>query len=355
MSNTEPRELIHAAMIGIVKDVGAIGKNQRNAAQGFNFRGIDDVYNELNHLFGKYGVYMTSEMLERVAEDKPRFKDGKEVGVTRVIEMKIRYWFHAEDGSKIATETWGEAMDTGDKATNKAEAIAHKYALLQAFLIPTADMVDPDAEVHIRERIEKAKKENAKPVKHDPVAQMSEGEMVRAAMKDANEAQVSVSIKTSSEHLITHCGSSLAASTEAQRIVKSIKADAKSFKDPDVEGRKKYVVALVDFMQTPYVSGEPAGEKAASPIGAIWQRMTDIASVIAVFHELRDRLEDAVGTEETERIYRDTLKKYGNKTASNGYRTAPEMIEARRAVESLYKEIIDAEAKMAPTLEDVPK
>jgi len=39
-------------------------------------------------------------------------------------------------------------MDSGDKASNKAFAIAHKYALLQAYMIPTADMVDPDAETH---------------------------------------------------------------------------------------------------------------------------------------------------------------------------------------------------------------
>jgi hypothetical protein len=39
-------------------------------------------------------------------------------------------------------------MDSGDKSSNKAMSVAHKYALLQAFCIPTKDIDDPDAETH---------------------------------------------------------------------------------------------------------------------------------------------------------------------------------------------------------------
>lgn len=39
-------------------------------------------------------------------------------------------------------------MDSGDKATNKAMAIAFKYACFQIFCIPTEEMKDPDAECH---------------------------------------------------------------------------------------------------------------------------------------------------------------------------------------------------------------
>ena len=37
-------------------------------------------------------------------------------------------------------------MDMGDKATNKAMAIAYKYLCFQIFCIPTEEMSDPDAE-----------------------------------------------------------------------------------------------------------------------------------------------------------------------------------------------------------------
>jgi len=37
-------------------------------------------------------------------------------------------------------------MDSGDKASNKAMAVAFKYACFQVFCIPTEDMPDPDNE-----------------------------------------------------------------------------------------------------------------------------------------------------------------------------------------------------------------
>jgi hypothetical protein len=39
-------------------------------------------------------------------------------------------------------------MDSGDKSTNKAMSAAHKYAILQAFTVPTEGDNDPDATAH---------------------------------------------------------------------------------------------------------------------------------------------------------------------------------------------------------------
>ena len=54
----------------------------------------------------------------------------------------------ADDGSKHTIRTFGEAMDSGDKATNKAMSAAFKYAAFQAFCIPTEG--DNDADAHTR-------------------------------------------------------------------------------------------------------------------------------------------------------------------------------------------------------------
>lgn len=54
----------------------------------------------------------------------------------------------AEDGSKHTIKTFGEAMDSGDKATNKAMSAAYKYACFQAFAIPTEGDNDADAHTH---------------------------------------------------------------------------------------------------------------------------------------------------------------------------------------------------------------
>lgn len=136
--------LIHAKMASILKASSHIGKDQQNRQQGFRYRGIDDVYNALHGLFGTHGIYCTSEILEKQREEKTS-RGGAKLLYTC---LRIKYTFWAEDGSSTSTVVEGEGMDSGDKSSNKAMAVAHKYALLQAFLIPTDEQKDPDAESH---------------------------------------------------------------------------------------------------------------------------------------------------------------------------------------------------------------
>ena len=50
--------------------------------------------------------------------------------------------------AKHIVKTFGEAMDSGDKATNKAMSAAYKYACFKAFSIPTEGDNDADATAH---------------------------------------------------------------------------------------------------------------------------------------------------------------------------------------------------------------
>lgn len=135
---------IYESMVGIMRDVKSISKDSHNRQQGFKFRGIDAVYNELHGLLAKYGVFTTSKILSEHHEER-RTKNG---GVLIYRVYQIEYTFHAEDGTCVSSSVIGEGMDSGDKASNKAMAIADKYCLLQAFKIPTEEMTDPDSESH---------------------------------------------------------------------------------------------------------------------------------------------------------------------------------------------------------------
>lgn len=135
---------IHNSMNAIMRDVDAIGKDRRNSAQGYSFRGIDDVYNDLHSVLSKHGVYTTSKILGEKHEERTTSKGG--CLIYRV--LTIEYTFHALDGSQVSSVVVGEGMDSGDKASNKAMAVAHKYALLQAFCIPTEDQKDPENDSH---------------------------------------------------------------------------------------------------------------------------------------------------------------------------------------------------------------
>lgn len=135
---------IYAAMCAVMKDMVAIGKDSTNQQQGFKFRSIDAVYNALNPLLAKHGVFTTPEVLEKTREERTNAK-GTVIAFTC---LRMRYTFWASDGSSVSCVVEGEGMDSGDKSANKAMAIAHKYALLQTFCIPTEEQKDPDAEVH---------------------------------------------------------------------------------------------------------------------------------------------------------------------------------------------------------------
>ena len=136
--------LIHEKMIAVMRDIPGIGKHQKNIQQNFQFRGIDTVYNELHCILAKHGIYTVPEVLSENSEER-QTKNGGNL-IYRI--LKIKYTFYAEDGSNVSSVVIGEGMDSGDKASNKAMAVAHKYTFLQVFSIPTDEKIDPDYNSH---------------------------------------------------------------------------------------------------------------------------------------------------------------------------------------------------------------
>lgn len=126
--------------------LAGIKKDSVNQHQRFNFRGIDAVYNALAPALVKHKLVILPRMTERTVEERASARGGALFYVTVRAEFDF---VSSEDGSKHTVVTYGEAMDSGDKATNKAMSIAYKYAAFQAFCIPTEETsIDPDAEVH---------------------------------------------------------------------------------------------------------------------------------------------------------------------------------------------------------------
>jgi hypothetical protein len=122
-----------------------ISKDRKNESQGYKFRGIDDVYNALAPYLAASKLCILPNVLEREVVERTNAKGTALFYVT----VKVRFDFvSAEDGSKHEVVTYGEAMDSGDKATNKAMSAAFKYACMQAFCIPTEGDNDADATTH---------------------------------------------------------------------------------------------------------------------------------------------------------------------------------------------------------------
>lgn len=135
---------IYQAIIGVMADIGAIGKDKKNAQQGFKYRGVDDVMNALQPVMVQHGLFVVPEIIDQKREERQTNRGGNLIYSV----CTVRYTFYAKDGSSVQCVVVGEGMDSGDKATNKAMSIAFKYACFQVFCIPTEEMKDPDAEVH---------------------------------------------------------------------------------------------------------------------------------------------------------------------------------------------------------------
>ena len=122
-----------------------IGKNQQNIQQRYSFRGIDDVLNAMAPLLARHNLVVMPHVLEREVIEKQTQRGGTLFYVT----LKVQYDFVSSlDGSRHAITVYGEAMDSGDKATNKAMSAAYKYASIQVFCIPTEGDNDADRTTH---------------------------------------------------------------------------------------------------------------------------------------------------------------------------------------------------------------
>lgn len=121
----QTKPLIHQKILAVMREMKAIAKSQKSDDGGFQYRGVDDVYNALSPLFKQHGIFSTTETLSHSTNG---------LGKTLV---EARFNFFAEDGSSVSCTTRGEALDKGDKGTTIALSIAHRISLTQMFMIPT--------------------------------------------------------------------------------------------------------------------------------------------------------------------------------------------------------------------------
>ena len=138
---------VYGAIAAVATDIArtGIGKDRKNEQQGYKFRGIDDVFNALSPLLAKHRLVILPRVLSRTQTERQTAKGGALFSV--VVEAEFDF-LSAEDGSKHTVRTFGEGMDSADKATNKAMSAAYKYAAFQAFCIPVEGALDDGDKDH---------------------------------------------------------------------------------------------------------------------------------------------------------------------------------------------------------------
>ncbi len=124
---------ILAAMGKVIKEIGAISKDQTNTFQHYNYRGIDDLCNRLHPLFAEHGIIV----LPRTVSHSYDRQEGRKQPDHAIIEIAFDFMSSIDGSRETSGPFIGEGFDNGDKAFNKAQSAAMKVCLLQTFVIPT--------------------------------------------------------------------------------------------------------------------------------------------------------------------------------------------------------------------------
>lgn len=136
------------AIVAIEKAMSAegIGKGRTNQQQNYKFRGIDDVLNALAAHYAENEIFVLPSYSDRVLHEYDGASGKRIANVCLTGSFRI---VSARDASEITSGPFvGEAMDSADKATNKAMSAAYKYFAIQTFSIPTEGDNDADSTTH---------------------------------------------------------------------------------------------------------------------------------------------------------------------------------------------------------------
>lgn len=134
---------IHSVLADIAKT--GVGKNATNAQQNFKYRANEDVMDALAPLLAKHSLIILPSVIEHVQTERATRSGG--VMLHTLLKCTYDFICPLDASIRVVGPLWGEAMDSGDKSTNKSLTIAYKYLCSQAFCIPFQGD-DPDAQSH---------------------------------------------------------------------------------------------------------------------------------------------------------------------------------------------------------------
>ena len=175
---TQPTKEVYKAIATVTRALGreGIAKTSKNVQQGYAFRGIDAIYNALSSELASANLCIIPRIVSRESIERQTRNGGALFYVTIAAEYDI---VSAVDGSMHTASAYGEAMDSGDKATNKAMSAAYKYMAMQLFCIPTEGDNDADSTTHeVKARGTSYTPPAAKPIDVTPATQAPSSDLV---------------------------------------------------------------------------------------------------------------------------------------------------------------------------------
>lgn len=165
MNKEEIKKLnIYEKMDMITNDLGIVAKGlnvQVTKTSSYKAVSERDILDNVKPLEHKYRVY--SYPYDRKIVESDILTTKNDYGEKNSLYMRVEtiYRFINLDNTSeyIDIKTYGDGIDTGDKATGKAMTYSDKYALMKGYKISTGD--DPDKEASPEQGYKKEKDYNA--------------------------------------------------------------------------------------------------------------------------------------------------------------------------------------------------
>jgi hypothetical protein len=128
-------------------DRNGISKN-REVTDGvrFKFRGIDDVMNAFSGIFAEHDVMVLPAYSNPIFDTRMTTGEKPKPNYNVKVEGVFTLLSLNDGSAAIIGPVFGEANDTGDKATAKAQSISYRQAMLLAFTMPLGPKMDPEAD-----------------------------------------------------------------------------------------------------------------------------------------------------------------------------------------------------------------
>lgn len=134
---------VHLAWLRVRREIRTISKGSEYNERGtrYNYRAADTVVQYFGPVTIKHGV----NVLPFKTETSYGSKQTKSGSTMRECSVVVTWHIIGPKGDVLVTQTAGEALDTSDKSTTKAQTVALRNLLLNGGLIPTGER-DPDAD-----------------------------------------------------------------------------------------------------------------------------------------------------------------------------------------------------------------
>ena len=201
---------IYQRLLKITEELKTVEKNLNvpvSAKNSYKAVSERDVLDAVKPLEAKYGVYSYAydrKIIENgeLVSNKKDFQTG-EIKEQKQLYMRLEvtYRFVNVDNPQeyIEIKTYGDGIDTGDKATGKAMTYADKYALLKAYKISTGE--DPDQEAS--DELKSYKDEKASPKQLAIISKYYKDDSLQKLLNENNIAKLEDLPKAKASELIS--------------------------------------------------------------------------------------------------------------------------------------------------------